>query len=248
MGQCYGKSSASKERHGESGAPENGIPTGNRGAKSTFTVSPLPSASPLPTFYSPLPGTSSVPMQSPSPAHSTPRRFFKRPFPPPSPAKHIQASLLKRYGASKPKEGPIPEGAEPDKTAERTFGYSRSFSSKYELGQEVGRGHFGHTCFARVKKGELKGQAVAVKVIAKAKMTTAISIEDVKREVKILRALSGHENLVQFYDACEDNNNVYIVMESASFENTVTGDFCLSCKYRDGVPGRHFFGIPCKLT
>ena len=44
-------------------------------------------------------------------------------------------------------------------------------------------------------------------------MTTAISIEDVKREVKILKALSGHPNLVKFYDACEDYANVYIVME-----------------------------------
>lgn len=44
-------------------------------------------------------------------------------------------------------------------------------------------------------------------------MTTAIAIEDVRREVKILKALSGHKNLVQFYDACEDHDNVYIVME-----------------------------------
>lgn len=44
-------------------------------------------------------------------------------------------------------------------------------------------------------------------------MTTAISIEDVRREVKILKALSGHKHLVKFYDACEDANNVYIVME-----------------------------------
>ncbi|OMP02068.1 hypothetical protein COLO4_11378 [Corchorus olitorius] len=44
-------------------------------------------------------------------------------------------------------------------------------------------------------------------------MTTAIAIEDVRREVKILRALSGHSNLVQFYDAYEDHDNVYIVME-----------------------------------
>lgn len=44
-------------------------------------------------------------------------------------------------------------------------------------------------------------------------MTTAISIEDVRREVKILKALSGHQNLVKFYDAFEDANNVYIVME-----------------------------------
>jgi len=44
-------------------------------------------------------------------------------------------------------------------------------------------------------------------------MTTAIAIEDVRREVKILRALTGHKNLVQFYEAYEDNDNVYIVME-----------------------------------
>lgn len=44
-------------------------------------------------------------------------------------------------------------------------------------------------------------------------MTTAIAIEDVRREIKILRALTGHPNLVQFYDAFEDTDNVYIVME-----------------------------------
>lgn len=44
-------------------------------------------------------------------------------------------------------------------------------------------------------------------------MTTVIAIEDARREVKILKALTGHDNLVQFYDAYEDEDNVYIVME-----------------------------------
>ncbi|XP_050232723.1 CDPK-related protein kinase-like isoform X2 [Mercurialis annua] len=44
-------------------------------------------------------------------------------------------------------------------------------------------------------------------------MTTAIAVEDVRREVKILRTLGGHGNLVQFYDSFEDVDNVYIVME-----------------------------------
>lgn len=44
-------------------------------------------------------------------------------------------------------------------------------------------------------------------------MTTAIAIEDVRREVKILKGLSGHVNLIKIYDAYEDNDNVYIVME-----------------------------------
>ncbi|XP_028790807.1 CDPK-related kinase 3-like isoform X2 [Neltuma alba] len=44
-------------------------------------------------------------------------------------------------------------------------------------------------------------------------MTTAVAIEDVRREVKMLKALSGHKNVVKFHDAFEDANNVYIVME-----------------------------------
>lgn len=44
-------------------------------------------------------------------------------------------------------------------------------------------------------------------------MTTAVAIEDVRREVKILRALTGHPNLARFHDAFEDSENVYIVME-----------------------------------
>ncbi|KAK9154390.1 hypothetical protein Sjap_001870 [Stephania japonica] len=140
-------------------------------------------------------------------------RFFKRPFPPPSPARHIKALLLRRHGSVKPNETSIPEGDEYEVGLDKSFGFSRNLSSKYELGEEVGRGHFGYTCAAKVRKGELKGQEVAIKVIPKSKMTTAIAIEDVRREVNILRALAGHRNLVQFYDALEDDDNVYVVME-----------------------------------
>lgn len=44
-------------------------------------------------------------------------------------------------------------------------------------------------------------------------MVAPIAVEDVKREVKILKALAGHENVVEFYNAFEDDNYVYIVME-----------------------------------
>ncbi|KAA8531724.1 hypothetical protein F0562_006559 [Nyssa sinensis] len=178
--------------------------------------------SPLFPFYSPSPAHYLFSKKSParSPANvssnSTPRRFFKKPFPPPSPAKHIRAVLARRHGSVKPNEAAIPEGNEAEGGVaglDKSFGFSKHFGNKYELGDEVGRGHFGYTCRAKFKKGELKGQEVAVKVIPKAKMTTAIAIEDVRREVKILRALTGHNNLVQFYDAYEDHDNVYIVME-----------------------------------
>ncbi|XP_068669794.1 CDPK-related kinase 3-like [Aristolochia californica] len=218
MGLCYGKNVSVAEGgvQGAIDAPEprqTPSTSVNGGVSSSSNVAsvrntPAHSSANSP-WRSPLP-----PGIAPSPARSTPRRFFRRPFPPPSPAKHIKASLAKRLGPSKPKDGPIPEdGAEAERPLDKSFGYGKNFGAKYELGKEVGRGHFGHTCSARAKKGEIKGQQVAVKIISKAKMTTAISIEDVRREVKILKALSGHQNLVKFYDACEDANNVYIIME-----------------------------------
>ncbi|KMT09350.1 hypothetical protein BVRB_6g134440 [Beta vulgaris subsp. vulgaris] len=151
---------------------------------------------------------------------NTPKRFFKRPFPPPSPAKHIKAVLARRQGTVKPNvAGSIPEGSESSSGGvngvglDKRFGFSKHFGDKYEVGEEVGRGHFGYTRVATAKKGELKGQQVAVKIIPKTKMTTAIAIEDVRREVKILKGLAGHANLIKIYDAYEDSDNVYIVME-----------------------------------
>lgn len=174
--------------------------------------------SPFFPFYSPSPAhylfsKKSSPAPNGSSNSTTPRRFFKRPFPPPSPAKHIKA--LARRGSVKPNTAAIPEVDEGERNLglDKSFGFSKHFEKKYEVGEEVGRGHFGHTCKAKFKKGEFKGQEVAVKVIPKSKMTTAIAIEDVRREVKILKGLSGHENLVKFYDAYEDNDNIYIVME-----------------------------------
>ncbi|XP_042438340.1 CDPK-related kinase 3-like isoform X2 [Zingiber officinale] len=221
MGQCYGKS--------VSVAEDGGARTSANGAGEIVPATPIRksrSGAATPVQYSgagaawpsPYPQGSASPLPdevAPSPARSTPRRIFGRLFPPPSPAKHIKAALAKRQGPPKPRDGPIPEDGtgEGERPLDKSFGYSKNFGAKYELGNEVGRGHFGHTCSATAKKGSIKGQLVAVKIISKAKMTTPISIEDVRREVKILKALSGHKNLVKFYEACEDTLNVYIVME-----------------------------------
>lgn len=135
--------------------------TNNNTPAHSFTTSP---------FQSPYPA--GIP-PSPSPV-GTPRRKFKWPFPPPSPAKPILSAILKRQGttSAKPKEGPIPEdeGGEGERQLDKSFGYPKNLTAKYELGKEVGRGHFGHTCWAKGKKGELKNQPVAVKIISKAKV------------------------------------------------------------------------------
>ncbi|KAH9675341.1 CDPK-related kinase 7 [Citrus sinensis] len=205
MGLCHGKPVENSQNRSQNEAlPYENEPQPNS-QKSKTSNFPFYSPSPLPSLFKNSPAIPSV--------NSTPLRFFKRPFPPPSPAKHIRSLLARRHGSVKPNEASIPEGNESDIGLDKNFGFSKQFVAHYELGEEVGRGHFGYTCSAKAKKGSLKGQDVAVKVIPKSKMTTAIAIEDVRREVKILRALTGHKNLVQFYDAYEDDDNIYIVME-----------------------------------
>ncbi|GAB2293926.1 CDPK- kinase 4 [Dionaea muscipula] len=197
-------------------------------------AAPPPSTAPATAVSEAAPSTSGrqTPAQSPwmspypagimpSPAR-TPMRKLRWPFPPPSPARPIMAAIRRRQGGRKPKEGTVQEAdGEAEQAGEResqrgldkNFGFPRNFEAKYEVGKEVGRGHFGHTCWAKGKKGEVKGQSVAVKIISKVKMTSAIAVEDVRREVKMLKSLSGNRHMLKFYEAFEDADNVYIVME-----------------------------------
>ncbi|KAF7130133.1 hypothetical protein RHSIM_Rhsim10G0212000 [Rhododendron simsii] len=109
------------------------------------------------------------------------------------------SSKTKRQGG-----GVIPCGKRTD------FGYDKDFDRRYTIGKLLGHGQFGYTYVATDKSS---GDRVAVKRIEKNKMILPIAVEDVKREVKILKALAGHENVVQFYNAFEDDSYVYIVME-----------------------------------
>ncbi|VFR02500.1 unnamed protein product [Cuscuta campestris] len=90
------------------------------------------------------------------------------------------------------------------------FGYDKNFDERYSLGKLLGHGQFGYTYVATDKSS---GDRVAVKRIDKNKMLLPVAVEDVRREVRILKALAGHENVVQFHNAFEDENHVYIVME-----------------------------------
>ncbi|KAL2552665.1 Calcium-dependent protein kinase 16 [Forsythia ovata] len=106
--------------------------------------------------------------------------------------------------SSKRPGGIIPCGKRTD------FGYDKDFDNRYTIGKLLGHGQFGYTYVAIDKSN---GDRVAVKKIEKNKMVLPIAVEDVKREVKILKALAGHENVVQFHNSFEDDSYVYIVME-----------------------------------
>ncbi|OMO71607.1 hypothetical protein CCACVL1_18132 [Corchorus capsularis] len=159
-------------------------------------------------------GKHHFPKSCPSKGLTPKRFFFWRPFQPPSLAKHIKALLVKRL-CGEPKVGLLSEdsGSEPEEALDKSFGFGNNFRAKYKLVKKLGRGAKGHVFSGRGRKGELKDQLVAVKIIPKAKMKTSFCIEEVQREVKILKALSGHKHLLKFYEACEDDNNVYIVTE-----------------------------------
>ncbi|KAF5184953.1 Calcium-dependent protein kinase, partial [Thalictrum thalictroides] len=80
----------------------------------------------------------------------------------------------------------------------------------YELGRELGRGEFGVTYLCTDKT---TGEMLACKSISKKKLRTKVDIEDVRREVAIMRHLPMHQNIVSLKDTYEDDNAVHLVME-----------------------------------
>lgn len=81
---------------------------------------------------------------------------------------------------------------------------------QYSLGQELGRGEFGITYLCTDK---FSGEVLACKSISKNKLRTAVDIEDVRREVEIMRHLPQHQNIVSLKDTYEDDGAVHLVME-----------------------------------
>ncbi|CAD5183631.1 unnamed protein product [Musa acuminata subsp. burmannicoides] len=86
----------------------------------------------------------------------------------------------------------------------------RDIGSRYDLGQELGRGEFGVTYLCTDKA---TGELFACKSISKKKLRTVVDIEDVRREVEIMRHLPTHPNIVSLKDTYEDEGAVHLVME-----------------------------------
>ncbi|KAG8375932.1 hypothetical protein BUALT_Bualt09G0010400 [Buddleja alternifolia] len=81
---------------------------------------------------------------------------------------------------------------------------------RYRFGKELGRGEFGITyqCI-----DDVNGEILACKKIAKTKLRTEIDVEDVRREVEIMRHLPKHPNIVSYKEVYEDKEAIYVVME-----------------------------------
>ncbi|CAN6454139.1 unnamed protein product [Victoria cruziana] len=82
--------------------------------------------------------------------------------------------------------------------------------SRYELGHELGRGEFGITYLCTDRETQ---EVFACKSISKKKLRTQVDIEDVRREVAIMKHLPKHPNIVSLKNTYEDDNAVHLVME-----------------------------------
>ncbi|KAL6530452.1 Calcium-dependent protein kinase 14 [Orobanche minor] len=86
----------------------------------------------------------------------------------------------------------------------------RDIEEFYKLGRELGRGEFGITYLCTDKSS---GDLFACKSISKKKLRTRVDIEDVRREVDIMKHLPKHPNIVSLKDTYEDDHAVHLVME-----------------------------------
>uniref|UniRef100_M1BB63 CBL-interacting protein kinase 07 n=1 Tax=Solanum tuberosum TaxID=4113 RepID=M1BB63_SOLTU len=80
---------------------------------------------------------------------------------------------------------------------------------KYEIGKLLGQGTFAKVYHARNLK---TGQTVAVKVIDKEKVLKVGLIDQIKREISVMR-LIRHSNVVELYEVMASKAKIYFAME-----------------------------------
>lgn len=81
--------------------------------------------------------------------------------------------------------------------------------NRYELGRMLGQGTFAKVYHAR---NLASNQSVAIKVIDKEKVLRVGMIEQIKREISVMR-LVRHPNVVQLHEVMASKNKIYFAME-----------------------------------
>lgn len=82
---------------------------------------------------------------------------------------------------------------------------------RYELGRLLGQGTFAKVYYAR---NLTTGQSVAIKVIDKAKVSRVGLINQIKREISIMK-LVRHPNILQLYEVMATKTKIYFALEYA---------------------------------
>ncbi|KAF5728730.1 putative CBL-interacting serine/threonine-protein kinase [Tripterygium wilfordii] len=80
---------------------------------------------------------------------------------------------------------------------------------KYEIGRLLGQGTFAKVYHARNLES---GESVAIKIVDKEKILKVGLIDQIKREISVMR-LVEHPNIVQLYEVMASKNKIYFAME-----------------------------------
>ncbi|KAK1667453.1 hypothetical protein QYE76_055612 [Lolium multiflorum] len=124
---------------------------------------------------------------------------------------HFPAAAAKKK-PHQPRTGAGGQKPRLDVLGEEGCEFTGGIDAKYILDRdhELGRGEFGVTylCIDRATKEQL-----ACKSISKRKLRTPVDVEDVRREVAIMRHLPRSHSIVALREACEDDAAVHLVME-----------------------------------
>ncbi|KAJ1268631.1 hypothetical protein BS78_07G149500 [Paspalum vaginatum] len=80
---------------------------------------------------------------------------------------------------------------------------------RYELGRVLGHGNFGRVHAARDLR---TGRAVAVKVLVKDKVVRAGMMEQIKREIAVMKRVS-HPNIVELHEVMATRSKIYLALE-----------------------------------
>lgn len=84
-------------------------------------------------------------------------------------------------------------------------------TEKYEVGRLLGQGTFAKVYYARSIRNN---QSVAIKVIDKEKVMRVGLIDQIKREISVMRIVK-HPNIVQLYEVMATKTKIYFIMEYA---------------------------------
>lgn len=110
-------------------------------------------------------------------------------------------------------------------------------TDKYDVGRLLGQGTFAKVYYGR---SILTNQSVAIKMIDKEKVMKVGLIEQIKREISVMR-IARHPNVVELYEVMATKTRIYFVMEYCRggelFNKVAKG------KLRDDVAWKYFYQL-----
>jgi 5'-AMP-activated protein kinase catalytic alpha subunit len=112
---------------------------------------------------------------------------------------------------------------------------SQVIMGRYRLGSLLGRGSFAKVYKAR---NISTGEAVAIKVFDKETVRRSGTMEQVKREVEVMRRVR-HPNVVRLHEVMATRSKIYFVMEYAS-GGELLARLARSSRFTEPVARRYF--------